>query len=61
MDWVLSRETMITMALLGASASVLATLPRIRSAGLSRSLNSVGYALMGASMLVFIIIGLRSG
>jgi hypothetical protein len=61
MDWILSRETMITMALLGASASVLATLPRIRSAGLWRSLNSVGYALMGASMLVFIIIGLRSG
>ena len=61
MDWVLSRETMITVALLGASASVLATLPRIRSAGLARSLNLAGYVLMGASMLVFIIIGLRSG
>lgn len=52
---------MIAMALLGAAASVLATLPRIRSAGLARSLNAVGYVLMGASMLVFIIIGLRSG
>ena len=61
MDWILSRELMITMALLGAAASVLATLPRIRSGGLSRSLNWAGYGLMGASMLVFIIIGLRSG
>ncbi len=61
MDWILSRELMITMALLGAAASVLATLPRIRSAGLARSLNLAGYVLMGASMLVFIIIGLRSG
>lgn len=60
MDWILSREVMITMALLGAAASVLATLPRVRSAGLSRSFNSAGYVLMGASMLVFIIIGLRS-
>jgi predicted membrane channel-forming protein YqfA (hemolysin III family) len=60
MDWILSRELMITMALLGAAASLLATLPRIRSAGLARSLNLAGYVLMGASMLVFIIIGLRS-
>ena len=61
MDWILTRELMITMALLGAAASVLATLPRIRSGGLARSLNLAGYVLMGASMLVFIIIGLRSG
>lgn len=60
MDWILSREVVITMALLGAGASVLATLPRIRSAGLARSLNWAGYVLMGASMLVFIIVGLRS-
>ena len=61
MDWVLSRETMIAMAVLGATASVLATLPRIRATGLARSLNAMGYILMGASMLVFIVIGLRSG
>ena len=61
MDWVLGREAMIAMALLGAAASVLATLPRVRSAGLSRTLNFAGYVLMGASMLVFIIAGLRSG
>jgi predicted membrane channel-forming protein YqfA (hemolysin III family) len=61
MDWILSREVMITMAVLGAIAAVLATLPRIRSVGLARSLNSAGYVLMGASMLVFIISGWRSG
>jgi len=61
MDWVLSRETMIAMAALGATASVLATLPRIRAAGLARSLNATGYILMVASMLVFIVTGLRSG
>ena len=61
MDWILSRETVIAMALLGAAASVLATLPRFRSAGFARRLNSAGYVLMGASMLIFLIIGLRSG
>ena len=61
MEWILSREIVITMALLGGAASVLATVPRIRAAGLARSLNLAGYALMGASMLVFIIIGFRSG
>ena len=61
MDWLLSRETMIAMAVLGAAASVLATLPRIRSAGLARRINAAGYVLMGASMLIFIVIGWRSG
>lgn len=61
MDWFLSRETMIALALLGAAASVLAALPRIRSTGISRTLNVAAYALMGTSMLVFIVIGLRSG
>ena len=61
MEWILSREIVITMALLGAAASVLATVPRIRAAGLARSLSLAGYVLMGASMLVFIIIGFRSG
>ena len=60
MEWILSREVVITMALLGAAASLLASMPRIRSAGLARSLNAAGYVLMGTSMLVFIIIGFRS-
>ena len=61
MDWILSREVMITMAVLGAIAALLATFPRIRSAGLAQSLNWAGYLLMGSSMLVFIILGMRSG
>ena len=61
MDWILSRETMIAMAVLGGAASLLATLPRVRAAGLGRRLNAAGYVLMGASMLIFIVIGLRSG
>ena len=61
MDWILSRETMIAMAVLGGIASVLSMLPRVRAAGLARRLSSAGYVLMGASMLVFIVIGLRSG
>ena len=61
MEWILSREIVITMALLGAAASLLATVPRIRTAGFARSLNLAGYVLMGISMLVFIIIGFRSG
>jgi len=52
---------MIAMAVLGGAASVLATLPRIRSSGLARSLNATGYVLMGASMVVFIVTGFRSG
>jgi hypothetical protein len=60
-DWILSREAMIALAVLGGAASLLATLPRVRSAGLGRSLSTAGYVLMGASMLVFIVIGLRSG
>ena len=61
MDWILSREVVITMALVGAAASVLATVPRVRAGGLARTLNLAGYVLMGASMLVFVIIGFRSG
>jgi len=60
-DWILNRETMIAMAVLGAAATVVATLPRIRSAGLARTVNAAGYALMATSMLLFIVAGFRSG
>ena len=49
------------LAVLGAVAAVLATLPRIRAAGYARTLNAAGYALMATSMLVFIVTGFRSG
>jgi hypothetical protein len=58
---LLSREAVIALAVLGAIASVLATLPRIRSAGFARTLNAAGYALMATSMLLFVVIGFRSG
>ena len=61
MDWILNREAMIAMAVLGATSSVLAALPRIRSTAYARWLNWAGYALMGSSMLVFVVIGFRSG
>jgi hypothetical protein len=51
----------IALAVLGAAASLLATLPRIRSAGFARTLNALGYALMATSMLLFIAAGFRSG
>ena len=61
MEALLSRESVIALAVLGAIASVLATLPRIRSAGYARTLNAAGYALMATSMLLFIVAGFRSG
>ena len=61
MDWLTSRETVIALAILGAIASVIAALPRIRKAGFARTLNAAGYALMATSMLLFIVAGFRSG
>ena len=61
MEWILTREVVIALAVLGAIASVLAALPRIRAAGLARTLNAAGYALMATSMLLFIVAGFRSG
>ncbi len=61
MDFLLSRETVIVLAVLGAIASTLAMLPRVRSAGYARTLNAAGYALMATSMLLFVVAGFRSG
>ena len=61
MDWLTRRETVIVLAVLGAIASVIATLPRVRALGLARTLNAAGYALMATSMLLFIAAGFRSG
>ena len=63
MDWIFTREAVIALALLGAipsaAASVLHTRGRI-GAPRARQLNLAGYALMAASMLLFIVAGLRS-
>ena len=52
---------MIALAILGAIASVVAALPRIRRTSYARTLNAAGYALMATSMLLFIVAGFRSG
>lgn len=63
MAWLLERETVITLAVLGAAVSMLATLllnnGRI-TPETSKWLNRAGYAFMGASMLLFIIAGFRA-
>ena len=63
MDWLVTRETVITLAVLGAVASTAASALQVRnkiSAARARQLNVVGYVLMGISMLLFIIAGYRS-
>jgi predicted membrane channel-forming protein YqfA (hemolysin III family) len=62
-DWLVTRETVITLAVLGAVASTAASALQVRnkiSAARARQLNIVGYVLMGISMLLFIIAGYRS-
>ena len=63
MDWLVTRETVITLAVLGAVASTAASALQVRnkiSAARARQLNVVGYVLMGISMLLFIIAGYRA-
>ena len=60
MDWLTARETVIALAVLGAIASTIAALPRVRSGPFARTLNAAGYALMATSMLLFIVAGFRA-
>lgn len=63
MDWLLTREAFITLALAGAVPSVAASILRVRgtiNAARARQLNAAGYALMGISMALFVFIGFRS-
>ena len=60
-DWLTAREAVIALAILGAIASTIAALPRVRASRYARTLNAAGYALMAISMLLFIVAGLRSG
>jgi len=63
MDWLLTREAVITLAVLGAAASVTASFLQASGrigTGRARQLNITGYGLMAASMLLFIVIGFRS-
>jgi hypothetical protein len=63
MAWLLTREAVITLAVLGAIPSVAASVLQVRgtiSALRARQLNLAGYVLMGISMLLFIVVGYRS-
>ena len=63
MDWLLTREAVITLAVLGAVASTAASLLQVNkriSAARATQLNWLGYACMGVSMALFIIVGFRS-
>ena len=63
MHWWVTREAVITLALLGAIASVAATVLQSSGridAGRAKQLNTAGYGLMAASMLLFIVVGFKS-
>ncbi|MDB5808731.1 MAG: hypothetical protein JWN94_853 [Betaproteobacteria bacterium] len=63
MEWLLTREVVIGIAILGAVPSVLAGWLRTRdriSESRARQMNVAGYGLMGLSMLLFIIVGFRA-
>ena len=63
MDWLLTRETVITLAILAAALSTASSVLQVKqviSVARAKQLNVAGYALMGVSMLLFIIIGYRS-
>ena len=62
MDWVLTREAVAGLAVLGALPSVVASLLQVRgsiSAVRAKQLNLLGYGLMGLSMVLFIVAGFR--
>jgi high-affinity Fe2+/Pb2+ permease len=63
MEWLLTREAVITLAVVGAILSVAASVLQVRgaiNAPRARQFNLVGYALMAISMILFIVIGFRS-
>ena len=64
MELVLTRPVVIGLAIAGAlcslAASALQTSGRI-SAARAHQLNLAGYVLMGASMALFVWVGLRGG
>jgi len=63
MDWWVTREAIITLAVLGAIASVAATILQSSGridAGRAKQLNTAGYGFMAASILLFIVVGFKS-
>ena len=63
MGWMLTREVVNVLAVLGAIPSVAASVLQARgaiSAQRGRQLNLAGYVLMAISMALFIVVGFRS-
>ena len=63
MDWLLTRETVVTLAVVGAVLSTGASFLQVRkilSERGARLMNYAGYGAMGVSMLLFIAAGFRS-
>lgn len=63
MDWLLTRDAVIALAIAGAGASVLASVLQSRGAidaKRARQLNFAGYGFMAASIFLFVVIGFRS-
>jgi hypothetical protein len=63
MDWLLTREVVVGLAILGALSSLAASVLAARG-GITpvraKQLNLAGYGLMGLSILLFIVVGFRS-
>jgi len=62
MDVLLTKSVVVALALIGALASICASVLQARGKLdqiQGRRLNRVGYIVMGASMLLFVLAGLR--
>jgi predicted membrane-bound mannosyltransferase len=58
MDWLLNREVVIALAVVGALASLAASLFRERLGHVQAAwLNRCAYTLTGASIVIFIVLG----
>ena len=63
MDLIFSRPVVITLAILGALASTLATVLQSRNVigpARAKQLNAAGYGFMGLSIFLFIVAGFRA-
>lgn len=61
MEWLLTRPVVISFAILGGAFSLAAMLLKHQGRDiLARKIDIAGYALMGISMLLFIVNGFRS-
>ena len=63
MGWLISREFVVGLAIVGALLSTAAGVLRVRggiSEARARHLNLAGYAVMGVSMALFIAAGFHA-